>query len=69
MGYDHIHTLEDGRGLRDVFVDGVKIPRATYADEKKGKVVLIVDPIKIHKHGNRVITKTVYGKVSVEFKF
>ena len=35
---NHIHAPDDGRGGRDVYVDGVKVDFCTYADLKQGFV-------------------------------
>lgn len=34
----HIHTPKDGRGLRDVFVDGKLVNLVFFADTKRGIV-------------------------------
>lgn len=44
---DHIHTPHDGRGLRDVYLNGVKLKRVVYADTKRGIVRMHHDPIKV----------------------
>lgn len=64
----NIHTPGDGRGLRKVFLNGKLIPFAFFADTIKG----IVETYRkkngsfiMHKHGKRVLTKKLYGKVEV----
>lgn len=43
---DHIHTPDDGRGLRDVFLDGKLIRGCFYADTKNGIVRAYVEAKK-----------------------
>jgi hypothetical protein len=38
MTKDHIHTPDDGRGIRFVFVDGKRVDGVFYADTLKGVV-------------------------------
>lgn len=68
MNSSHIHLPEDGRGRRRVFVNGREIQRVTFADTRKGVVRYIPDPIKVHKHKKRVISRTLQGAVVVEFE-
>ena len=63
-----VHSCDDGRGLRDVFVDGLKIDRVMYADTKRGIVRVTHSPIRLDKHRKRVLTKTLRGHVEVFFK-
>lgn len=65
---EHIHTPYDGRGIRDVFVDGELVKYVTYADTKRGKVVVYRHPLKLDKYGRRAMTKTIYGRVEVVFR-
>lgn len=34
----HVHHIEDGRGQRRIFVDGVYVPNCIFADTKRGYV-------------------------------
>jgi hypothetical protein len=61
----HIHTPSDGRGPRDVYLDGVLIKRVIMADTKRGIVQVTDDPVKIHKHGKRIISRRARGSVVV----
>lgn len=69
MNYpDHIHTIDSYPPVKRVFVDGKEVKKAFYADTKKGFVRCYDDPVKLHKHGKRLITRTIRGDVTVEFK-
>lgn len=61
----HIHTPNDGRGLRMVTVNGVVLNNVTYADVKKGIVRFHDNPPKVHKHRKRLIERTLRGRVEV----
>ncbi len=63
---ESIHTPEDGKGQRDIFVDGKLINQVFYADTKRGVVRAYKEPLQLA--GNRAATETHYGKVTVKFK-
>lgn len=65
---EHIHTWDDGRGLRDVLLDGRVVEFVTFADTRKGKVVVFVHPFRPDKYRKRALTKTLYGEVEVRFR-
>ena len=65
---DHIHTPNDGRGYREVYVDGRKVERAFFADVKRGIVDFYPLPLRADKHRKRVISKRLRGKVEVRQK-
>lgn len=68
MGNDHIHRVGDGRGPRDVFVNGNKIDCAVWADTKRGEVVFHPRPARIHKlRRDEVYARMLKGVVTVEF--
>ena len=62
----HIHTPDDGRGPRRVFLNGREVKRVVYADTKKGVIRRNDDPVQVHKHGKRLIERTEHGVVTVE---
>lgn len=62
---DHIHTPDDGRGPRDVYLDGKPVRRVVYANTKKGKVRVYAEPIKLDKYRKRILTRTKRGRVEV----
>jgi hypothetical protein len=61
----HIHRPDDGRGPRDVFVNGKLMARVTYADTRRGVVRYHDMPLRLDKHGKRIIERTRRGKVEV----
>lgn len=64
---EHIHCRDDGRGRRRVLVDGQVVEQVFYADTRKGVVRYYVKPLRVHKHGKRAISRTLRGKVEVDF--
>lgn len=62
---EHIHTIDDGRGARDVFVNGNKVELAVYADTKKGIVRFRPHPARVAKNGQEFYTRGLRGKVEV----
>lgn len=67
MTRDHIHTPDDGRGLRRVFLDGKALPNCVYADTKEGLVEYTDDPPKLNDAKDAVVTHRAQGEVRVEF--
>lgn len=61
----HIHTPGDGRGRRDVFVDGKKINRVTYADTNLGVVHMHSDPLRLNRDKSDVVCEVLRGVVEV----
>ena len=63
-----IYTVENCKlfGAVKVFINGAQIFRALLADEKKGKVCYCRYPLKLDKYKKRILTRTAYGKVTVE---
>ncbi len=64
----YVHTPYDGRGTRDVFLNGNKIDRVIYADEKRGIVRVIHSPPRVDERNKRVLWKTMRGCVEVVSK-
>ncbi len=65
----YVHTPYDGRGKnRDVLLNGNKIDRVIYADEKRGIVRVVSNPIRIDKWHKRVLWRTLRGRVEVVSK-
>ncbi len=66
---DHIHRPDDGRGRRNVYLNGNKLTHCFYANTKRGIVDVHVlndqGHIKIHKRGKRPLSKRLRGKVEV----
>lgn len=61
----HIHTAGDGRGPRDVFLNGKLIDRVMYADTRAGLVRVTGNPVKLDKFKKRILTRTLRGAVEV----
>lgn len=61
----HIHTADDGRGLRRVLLDGVEVKGCVYADTRRGVVVLMREPLAIRKRDGHLITLRRRGRVEV----
>ena len=68
MKTDHIHTPEDGRGPREVFVDGKLVYRVFFADTRRGIVRAYLYPLRLDKWRKRVLSKTMRGFVEVRAK-
>ena len=66
MDGDHIHTPDDGRGLRRVYLDGVALERVVYADTERGIARVYDDPPRISRRRECVISRKVRGVVTVE---
>lgn len=62
---DHIHTPDDGRGPRDVYLNGKLVRRVVYANTKKGKVRVCDEPLKLDKYCKRILIRTKRGRVEV----
>lgn len=62
---DHIHVRGDGRGPRQVYLNGKPIMQVVFADTRKGVVRFHDRPAKVHKHGKRFIERTRHGLVEV----
>lgn len=65
MKKPHIHTPNDGRGWRDVYLDGKLIDRVIFADEKRGIVHVVHNPLRIDKYKKKVRFKVLHGSVVV----
>jgi len=63
---DSIHTPGDGRGLRDVWVDGEKINNVFFADTRRGIVDHYLEPIRLHKYAKRILSERLHGHVVVK---
>lgn len=68
MTADHIHHPRDGRGPRDVFVDGKLVERAFFADTRRGIVRAFRSTAVIDKRRKRLLYETLRGVVEVRAK-
>lgn len=64
---DHIHIAGDGRGPREVLLNGKPLANVVYADTRNGVVRHHDQPPKVHKHKKRLIERTRRGLVEVRF--
>lgn len=64
----HIHTAYDGRGSRDVFLNGKLIDRVVYADTRAGIVRVVGNPLNLDRWKKRILTRTLRGTVEVRAK-
>lgn len=67
MSQGHIHTPGDGRGPRNVFVNGNKIGKVFYADTEKGLVKFYPQPVRVHRNGLEAYSRELRGTVTLEF--
>ena len=64
---DHIHTVGDGRGLRQVTLNGEIVRHCVYVDTRRGVVISHRHPISVDRRLGCVRTIRRKGRVSVEF--
>ena len=62
----HIHTADDGRGLRNVYLNGKKISSAFYADTNRGIVLAYRLPFCADKRRKRLLFNKIRGNVEVK---
>lgn len=63
---DHFHHPGDGRGRRRVFVNGNEVPRAIWADIKRGLVCYTPVPMRLMRNRRELYTRLLRGQVTVE---
>lgn len=61
----HIHFHGDGRGVRQVYLNGVPVNRVLYANTSRGKIRVTDNPLRMDKYRKRILSHTLYGKVEV----
>lgn len=63
------HSLKDGRGFREILVNGKVVERCYWADDVRGIAKCISDPVTIDKsvEGYRLRTCAHFGKVEVRY--
>lgn len=60
-----IHTPDDGRGMRAVYLDGKKVDQVVYADTRRGIVRIHHNPIRVNCERGVCRTYKRTGKVEV----
>lgn len=61
----HVHMAGDGRGRRDVFLDGKPLANVIYADTNGGVVRFHDDPPVIAPCKTMFVVREAYGVVTV----
>ena len=61
---EHVHWADDGRGRREVFLDGERLEYVTYCDTMSGIAVVADQPIK-SSDGEHVDSRPVWGEIKV----
>ena len=64
----HVHTPEDGRGCRAVYLDGIEVQDAFFANTQLGLVVAYCEPVEIIPGTDRIDSYHAWGEVRVEPK-
>ena len=64
----HVHTVDDGRGERLVFLDGTQVQDAFFADTQLRLVVAYCDPVEVIPGTDRIDSYHAWGNVRVEPK-
>lgn len=62
---DHIHTPQDGRRHRDVFVNGNRIDNVVWADTRGGVVWFCPEPLRLVKGKDIPYARRLRGAVEV----
>ncbi|AOZ14958.1 MULTISPECIES: hypothetical protein [Pseudomonas] len=61
---EHVHYWDDGRGRREVFIDGQRVDGVRYCDTKVGIAVVVDTPLK-STDGEHVDFHPVWGEIRV----
>lgn len=64
----HIHRPGDGRGLRDVYLDGKLVQKVFFADTQRGIVDAYRYPLRLNKHRKQALSYRRRGNVRVQFR-
>lgn len=62
----HVHTVDDGRGLRRVFVDGTLVDGVTCADTELGIAIMANQPLRVLPGTEYIDQIAVMGGIRVE---
>lgn len=62
----YIHSADDGRGYREVYLNGNKLKNCVKADVKRGKAWVVKEPVRVLPSGE-VELAILRGKVKVVF--
>ncbi|WP_042956512.1 hypothetical protein [Pseudomonas brassicacearum] len=61
---EHVHSLDDGRGRREVIIDGQPVTHVIWCDTKAGIAVVADQPLK-SSDGENVDFHPVWGEITV----
>ncbi|KPG98353.1 hypothetical protein AEQ67_13445 [Pseudomonas sp. RIT-PI-q] len=61
---EHVHYWDDGRGRRDVFIDGLTETKVIWCDTKAGIAVVADSPLK-SSDGETVDFHPAWGEITV----
>lgn len=61
---EHVHCWDDGRGRREVFIDGQPVNHVIWCDTKAGIAVVADQPLKA-SDGETVDIRPVWGEITV----
>ena len=64
----YIHHPLDGRGLRSVYVNGLLVPKALFANVRQGFALAHADPMRPRLLRGKPVCRIYRGKVEVVFK-
>jgi len=66
---EHLHTPDDGRGLRKVFINGKERQRICFADTRKGYAIQYRKnshgDFMLDGHKKRILTRRLKGKIVI----
>lgn len=60
------HSALDGKGRRDVYVNGRSIKYVNWANEEQGLVCFTPMPLQVNKRTRKIYTRLLRGKVEVK---
>lgn len=61
---EHVHSWDDGRGRREVIIDGQPVTHVIWCDTKAGIAVVADQPLK-SSDGENVDFHPVWGEITV----
>jgi len=61
---EHVHCWDDGRGRREVLIDGQSVTHVIWCDTKAGIAVVADQPLKA-SDGETVDVHPVWGEITV----
>ncbi|EIQ0040727.1 hypothetical protein LUG75_000131 [Escherichia coli] len=69
MKRETFHHFADGRGRRQIFVNGNRISRVIWADEEKGVLCFHPYPLRRHRRDPfSIYSRKLRGKITVLFE-